>query len=107
MSAEQSSKPSADQVLRELEGCERDVQALVRLAEETVDELQRLPECNAQKIEELSAAYLGKLKGISETLKLHSQVLLEAPSGGGGAADAESFLKKQEEEMAQALKLLD
>jgi hypothetical protein len=109
MSADQKSEIGLS-MMRDLEVCEDDIQALVRIAEETVVELQRLPECNAESIEQLSSAYLNKLKAVQETLKSHSQVLVEPPStslDAKRASDTEAHLKREQEDIAQSLKLLE
>ena len=110
--SEQKTDPGA--IMRELEVCEQDIQGLVRLMEETVEELSRLPESNPEKIDELSSAYLSKLKSVQQRLKQHSQVLLVpaalgAAAGGaeGRAAETESFLSRQQYEIDQSLRLLD
>ena len=102
--SEPKSTASLSEVMRDLELCERDIQALVRLAEETVNEMQRLPNSNAGKIEQLSETYLSKLKSVQEKLKIHSSVLL-VPAVA--LVDAEVQLAKSQREIAEARRLLE
>lgn len=94
-----------DDALRELAACEADILTLVRTVEQTLEELQRLPQCNPDKIDQLSATFLTKLQGVQEQLKKHSHVLSvkkEATATGNSA-----FLNQQKAEVALALKELE
>ena len=91
----------------ELEQAELDLLALVKIAEGTVDELKRVPECDERILTDLSQEYIAKLKGVQETLKTHAEVLDKARADQEGGAFQDSYLQRKEEELnrsEQALK---
>jgi hypothetical protein len=59
----------------ELEKAEAEVLNLMKLAEGTVDELKRLPECSEETLTNLSQNYLANIKAVQEALKENASVL--------------------------------
>lgn len=80
VAAEQLAGKSQADILGELADTENDIMEMMRLAQQTAEEMQRLPACSPECLEQLSSAYLSKLKDIQEKLKSHS-TLLEARPG--------------------------
>jgi len=95
---------STDDALRELDACEADILTLVRTVEQTLEELQRLPQSNPDKIDQLSDTFLTKLQGVQEQLKKHSHILSKKKEA---AVIPPNFLEKQNAEVALALKELE
>lgn len=107
MSSELTLKSSSD-VMRELELCENNVIDLLRIANETMEEMQRIPQCDSERIEQLSSQYLSKLQLVQEKMKLHSQIL-NVPNKNSESASSEqatTFLDKQQDEISKALQIL-
>ena len=90
----------------ELEQAESDLVSLVKIAEGTVDELKRVPECDEEPLADLSQEYLVKLKGVQETLKSHAEILDKARADREESTFKDLYLQEKEEELARSEKTL-
>ena len=94
-------------VEEELAQAESDLVSLVKLSEETLDELKRVPECDEQTLADMSQEYLMKLKGVQETLKSNADILDKVRADEEEGAFQESYLQEKEEEIARSEQALD
>ena len=91
-------------IKKDLQQAEIDVVELVALAESTLDELKRLPECDENILGNLSQQYLGKLKGIQEKLKGRADILDKANLQ---QSFQDNYLKEKEEELSRSEQALN
>ena len=91
----------------ELEQAELDLLALVQIAEGTVDELKRVPECDERILTDLSQEYIAKLKGVQEILKTNAEVLDIAKAEKEESAFQDSYLQQKEEEITRSENALE
>ena len=63
---------SMESVLADLEVAEDEVCNIMKVAEETLQELQNLPQCDADKLTELSAKYMELIKSVYLRLSAYS-----------------------------------
>ena len=75
--------------LKDLERAEAEVLGLLALAEETVNEMKRVPETDEDLLRELSQGYLESVKTVQKTLKTHAAVLDEKQEDAGAKATNE------------------
>ena len=61
--------------LNELNQAEEDVLRLMEVAEETIHELERIPTCDYNKIDNLSKEYLNNLQSIRSKIMNHSHLV--------------------------------
>ena len=61
--------------LKELRCAEDEVCQIMKVAEETLLELQNLPQCDEDKLNELSAKYMELIKSIYSRISLHSSTM--------------------------------
>lgn len=65
--------------LKELRCAEDEVCQIMKVAEETLKELQHLPQCDEDKLNELSAKYIELIKSIYSRISLHSSTMTKIP----------------------------
>lgn len=61
--------------LKELRCAEDEVCQIMKVAEETLEELQHLPQCDEDKLNELSAKYMELIKSVYSRISLHSSTM--------------------------------
>ena len=64
-----------ESVLKDLEVAEDEVCEIMKVAEETLQELQNLPQCDTDKITALSAKYMDLIKSVYLRLSTYSSTM--------------------------------
>jgi len=96
-------KKETKEILSDLDEAEGDVLEIMRLAEETVAELSRLPNVDASKLESMAIAYLDTVRRVQEKLKEHSVVIQPYKAQAGDS----NYLLKKEVELKEASEMLE
>lgn len=64
-----------DAVIEELDLAEMETMYIMKIAKETVQELQKTPDCDANKLQALSEAYITLVQRVSSKIKKSSSIL--------------------------------
>ena len=65
-------------VLDDLRIAEDEVCKIMKIAEETLEELQNLPQCDPEKLTELSAKYMELIKSVYGRISVHSATMTKS-----------------------------
>mmetsp|Transcript_28376 Transcript_28376/g.28674 ORF Transcript_28376/g.28674 Transcript_28376/m.28674 type:complete len:114 (+) Transcript_28376:234-575(+) len=79
-----SSKNSQSNALRDLDCAEKDLLVLMQKAQETCAELEKVPNCNMKRIEELSSEYIELTETIRSRIRKHIGFLVPYAAYGQG-----------------------
>ena len=90
-----------DAALDDLRTAEDEVYEILKVAEETLKELQNLPQCSSERLIELSAQYMTLIKSVYGRISVHSSTMTK---GGDGVGDI--YTKKKEDEIFESLEAL-
>ena len=80
MSTAPESKSKMEAALDDLELAEHEVFCIMQIAEETLQELQNLPQCNTGKLIELSAKYMELIQSVHNRISAHSSTMKAIPN---------------------------
>lgn len=67
-----------ESVLDDLRIAEDEVCNIMKIAQETLEELQNLPQCDSDKLTELSAKYMELIKSVYGRISVHSATMTKS-----------------------------
>lgn len=91
-----------ENALEDLTLAENEVLEILKIAEETLNELQRLPQCDPGKLSELSTKYMNLIKSVYSRLSAHSSIMKNTVED----SSSEIYSVKKKEEIFESLQLL-
>jgi len=90
----ESSKINRGKTLRDLDEAEAGIKRVLEIARDTMQELQRVPDCDHDRLQDLSREYLETLKDVKD--KCMETAALLSPSSNIGTTSDISVLKEAE-----------
>ena len=91
-----------ESVLKDLEGAEDEVCEIMKVAEETLQELQNLPQCDTDKLTALSSKYMELIKSVYLRLSAHSSTMTKTDERD----DSNIYTSSKEREIYDSLMTL-